>query len=77
MLRTRPAGLARANVLTTLRASCPGRFDGAGDAEVALLYRIFDTNKDGKLTLAEVARAPPPAAEAHAAELPWFERSEC
>jgi hypothetical protein len=45
------AGASREERLAALRSACPGRFEGAGtEAEVALLFRIFDSDADGRLT---------------------------
>ena len=50
-------GLSRERLLAELRAACPGRFEAAAEAELALLFRIFDADADGRLTHGEWTRA--------------------
>jgi hypothetical protein len=55
-LRAAGGGLSRQQLLAALRQACPGRFEGeaaAHDAELSLIFHIFDVDSDGKLTLAE------------------------
>jgi hypothetical protein len=54
-LRAAGGGLSRPQLLAALRASCPGRFDDDISAELSLMFRIFDADADGHLTLAEWA----------------------
>jgi hypothetical protein len=54
-LRAAGGGLSRPQLLAALRAACPGRFDDDISAELALMFRIFDADADGRLTLAEWA----------------------
>ena len=43
-------GMSRERLLERLRVAFPGRFQSAEAAEVALLFRIFDADADGRLT---------------------------